>query len=62
MIHFLEALDASELSQLEARLWPTKQINQIVAISENYVIGKDGALPWFIEEDWKSLKKTKTEY
>lgn len=60
VIHFLEALDASELSQIEARLWPTKQINQIVAISENYVIGKDGALPWSIEEDWEIfLKKTK---
>ena len=60
MIHFLEALDSSELTQIEAMLWPSKQINQIVAISKNYVIGKDGVLPWSIDEDWEIfLKKTK---
>jgi 2-amino-4-hydroxy-6-hydroxymethyldihydropteridine diphosphokinase len=59
-IHFLKALDTSGLSQIESPLWPLNRINQIVAISENYVIGKDGVLPWSIEEDWKIfLRKTK---
>jgi 2-amino-4-hydroxy-6-hydroxymethyldihydropteridine diphosphokinase len=59
-IHFLKALDTSGLSQIESLLWPLCRINQIVAISENYVIGKDGILPWSIKEDWKIfLRKTK---
>ena len=58
--HFLKALDTSELSQIESSLWPLSRINQIVAISENYVIGKDGVLPWSIDEDWKIfLRKTR---
>ena len=58
-IHFLKALDTEELSQSESPLWPLSRINQIVALSENYVIGKDGVLPWSIEEDWKIfLRKT----
>ena len=35
----------------------TKDIKAIVAISENYVIGKDGDLPWRISEDLKWFKK-----
>lgn len=58
--HFLKALDISGLSQIESTLWPLNRINQIAAISENYVIGKNGVLPWSIKEDWKIfLRKTK---
>ena len=32
-------------------------LKAIVAISENYVIGKDGHLPWRISEDLKWFKK-----
>ena len=35
----------------------TKGIKSIVAISENYVIGKNGDLPWRISEDLKWFKK-----
>src|SRR5210317_1518493 len=35
----------------------TKGIKAIVAISENYVIGKDGDLPWRLSEDLKWFKK-----
>ena len=31
--------------------------NIIVAISDNYAIGKDGKMPWHIKEDLKSFKK-----
>lgn len=59
-IDFLKALDASELNKIDARLWPISRINQIVAVAENGVIGKGGALPWSIEEDWRIfLRKTK---
>ena len=35
----------------------TKGMKAIVAISENYVIGKNGDLPWRISEDLKWFKK-----
>jgi dihydrofolate reductase len=35
----------------------TRSIKAIVAISENYVIGKNGDLPWKISEDLKWFKK-----
>lgn len=45
---------------LETILYPKTQINQIVAVSENGVIGADGKLPWSIAMDWLIfLKKTK---
>ena len=34
------------------------QINIIVAMSENYVIGKDGKLPWHLKDDLIHFKKT----
>ena len=36
---------------------PKTGIKAIVAISENYVIGKNGDLPWRISEDLKWFKK-----
>ena len=45
---------------LETILYPSTRINQIVAVSENGVIGADGKLPWSIAVDWLIfLKKTK---
>lgn len=35
-------------------------VNMIVACCENYVIGKDGQLPWIIPEDWKYFKTLTT--
>jgi 2-amino-4-hydroxy-6-hydroxymethyldihydropteridine diphosphokinase len=59
-VNFLKALDTSGLNELENRLWPLGKINQIVAVAKNGVIGKNGVLPWSIEEDWKIfLRKTR---
>merc|ERR1712146_423829 len=33
------------------------RINMIVACCENYVIGKDGQLPWKIPDDWKYFQR-----
>ena len=59
-VNYLKTLDTSGLIEMELRLWPLGKINQIVAVAENGVIGKNGALPWSIEEDWNIfLRKTK---
>lgn len=53
-------MDCSELEPMPERLWPLKQINQIVAWADRRVIGKAGQLPWAIPEDWSIfLRKTR---
>jgi dihydrofolate reductase len=47
-------------SNLNSNLKADYNINMIVASCENYVIGKDGQLPWKIKEDWDYFKKLTT--
>lgn len=57
---YVATKDLTGLKETGLRLWPTNQINQIVAVSDNGVIGNSGTLPWSIKEDWEIfLKKTK---
>ena len=53
-------INCDDLNSTNHSIWPLAQVNQIVAFSQNQVIGIDGKLPWNIEEDWKLfLSKTR---
>ncbi len=54
------ALPASGLQADSRRLWPASTVNSIAACAANRVIGRDGGLPWVIDEDWAVfLRKTR---
>lgn len=56
----LKGIDLSAMSRVDSILYPSAQINQIVAVDQNHVIGVNGQLPWSIPEDWTIfLGKTK---
>ncbi|EFA82955.1 dihydrofolate reductase [Heterostelium album PN500] len=39
-----------------------KNISIITAVSTNYVIGKDGLLPWSLPKDWEHFNRSTTNY
>ena len=41
-------------------LYPDLQLTQVVAVSENFCMGNQGALPWHIPEDLKKFKALTT--
>lgn len=53
-------LDRSAMIRIDEALWAEPPVRMIAAVADNRVIGKDGALPWSIPEDWEVfLKKTR---
>jgi 2-amino-4-hydroxy-6-hydroxymethyldihydropteridine diphosphokinase len=60
VLEYLSEIEPHSMTVVESILYPDTQINQIVAVDQNNVIGLNGKLPWSIDEDWAIfLGKTK---